>query len=68
MYADKKTGLHKGFGFVSFQSVVSAQIAIQYMNGFQIANKRLKVEEKQYHKKEKKYHLSHLLMIRKKQK
>ena len=36
------------------------------MNGFQIANKRLKVEEKRYHKKEKKLPLFYSFMFRKK--
>lgn len=33
-------------GFVSYDSPVSAQLAIQQMNGFQIGMKRLKVQLK----------------------
>jgi RNA recognition motif-containing protein len=33
-------------GFVSYDSVASAETAIQVMNGFQIGNKRLKVQHK----------------------
>jgi CUG-BP- and ETR3-like factor len=33
-------------GFVSYDSVVSAESAIEQMNGFQIGNKRLKVQHK----------------------
>jgi len=33
-------------GFVSYDSVMSAEAAIEQMNGFQIGNKRLKVQHK----------------------
>lgn len=38
--------LGKCFGFVSFDNTISAQQAIQSMNGFQIGTKRLKVQLK----------------------
>mmetsp|Transcript_1567 Transcript_1567/g.3561 ORF Transcript_1567/g.3561 Transcript_1567/m.3561 type:complete len:649 (-) Transcript_1567:232-2178(-) len=46
VYVDRYTGESKGFGFVSYDSVVSAEVAIEQMNGFQIGNKRLKVQHK----------------------
>jgi len=49
VYADKYTGESKGFGFVSYDSVISAEQAIELMNGFQIGNKRLKVQHKRVH-------------------
>jgi hypothetical protein len=33
-------------GFVSYDSVMAAESAIEQMNGFQIGNKRLKVQHK----------------------
>lgn len=36
-------------GFVSYDSMVSAEQAIEQMNGFQIGNKRLKVQHKRVH-------------------
>jgi RNA recognition motif-containing protein len=36
-------------GFVSYDSVVAAEQAIEQMNGFQIGNKRLKVQHKRVH-------------------
>ena len=33
-------------GFVSYDSVIAAEQAIEQMNGFQIGNKRLKVQHK----------------------
>lgn len=36
-------------GFVSYDSVVAADTAIEQMNGFQIGNKRLKVQHKRVH-------------------
>ena len=36
-------------GFVSYDSVISAESAIEQMNGFQIGNKRLKVQHKRVH-------------------
>jgi len=46
VYVDKFTGESKGFGFVSYDSVTSADAAIEQMNGFQIGTKRLKVQHK----------------------
>jgi len=46
VYVDKKTAESKGFGFVSYDSVSSAEEAINTMNGFQIGSKRLKVQHK----------------------
>ncbi|XP_028967214.1 CUGBP Elav-like family member 2 [Galendromus occidentalis] len=46
VFIDKQTNLSKCFGFVSYASPVSAQAAIQSMNGFQIGAKRLKVQLK----------------------
>ncbi|CAF96701.1 unnamed protein product [Tetraodon nigroviridis] len=42
VFIDKQTNLSKCFGFVSYDNPVSAQAAIQAMNGFQIGMKRLK--------------------------
>lgn len=49
VYVDRYTGESKGFGFVSYDSVISAEGAIEAMNGFQIGNKRLKVQHKRVH-------------------
>ncbi|GAX14499.1 CUG-BP- and ETR3-like factor [Fistulifera solaris] len=49
VFVDKFTGESKGFGFVSYDSVISAETAIEQMNGFQIGNKRLKVQHKRVH-------------------
>ena len=46
VYVDRYTGESKGFGFVSYDSIISAEHAIEQMNGFQIGNKRLKVQHK----------------------
>ncbi|KAL7674473.1 hypothetical protein ACOME3_000752 [Neoechinorhynchus agilis] len=46
VYVDRATNQSKCFGFVSFDNPVSAQAAIQGMNGFQIGMKRLKVQLK----------------------
>jgi len=46
VFIDKQTNLSKCFGFVSYDNSVSAQAAIQAMNGFQIGMKRLKVQLK----------------------
>jgi len=44
---DRSTGLSRGFGFVSFETPESAQLAVASTNGFQLAGgKRLKVEMK----------------------
>jgi CUG-BP- and ETR3-like factor len=49
VYVDRYTGDSKGFGFVSFDDCVSAEAAIAAMNGFQIGQKRLKVQHKRTH-------------------
>jgi len=49
VYVDRYSGESKGFGFVSYDSVISAESAIEQMNGFQIGNKRLKVQHKRVH-------------------
>ncbi|XP_064629019.1 CUGBP Elav-like family member 2 isoform X5 [Lineus longissimus] len=46
VFIDKQTKLSKCFGFVSYDNPLSAQTAIQSMNGFQIGTKRLKVQLK----------------------
>ncbi|UYV80350.1 CELF2 [Cordylochernes scorpioides] len=46
VFVDKHTNLSKCFGFVSYDNPMSAQTAIQHMNGFQIGMKRLKVQLK----------------------
>lgn len=46
VYLDKVTGQSKCFGFVSYNSAAAAQGAITAMNGFQVGNKRLKVQLK----------------------
>lgn len=46
VFVDKSTQQSKCFGFVSYDNPASAQAAIQAMNGFQIGNKRLKVQLK----------------------
>ncbi|RWS14324.1 hypothetical protein B4U79_02541 [Dinothrombium tinctorium] len=51
VFIDKQTNLSKCFGFVSFDNPLSAQAAIQAMNGFQISNKRLKVQLKKVKEK-----------------
>ncbi|KAM0892476.1 hypothetical protein ACQ4PT_025702 [Festuca glaucescens] len=46
VFVDKATGASKCFGFVSYDSPVSAQSAIAMMNGFQLGGKKLKVQLK----------------------
>ncbi|KAI1283234.1 CUGBP Elav-like family member 2 [Halotydeus destructor] len=46
VFIDKQTNLSKCFGFVSYDNPISAQAAIQSMNGYQIGAKRLKVQLK----------------------
>ncbi|GFE55865.1 RNA recognition domain containing protein [Babesia ovis] len=41
--ADRSTGRHKGYAFVSYDSPDSAAQAIQHLNGFTVLGKRLKV-------------------------
>ncbi|KAJ8411258.1 hypothetical protein AAFF_G00172640 [Aldrovandia affinis] len=49
VFVDKQTNLSKCFGFVSYDNAVSAQAAIQAMNGFQIGMKRLKHYKEHLH-------------------
>jgi CUG-BP- and ETR3-like factor len=49
VFVDKVTGESKGFGFVSYSTSTAAEAAIASMNGFQIGNKRLKVQHKRIH-------------------
>lgn len=49
VFVDKHTGESKGFGFISYDSIIAAEQAIDHMNGFQIGNKRLKVQHKRVH-------------------
>jgi len=44
---EKHTGRSRGFGFVSYDNPESAELAIQNLSGYQIGNKRLKVQHKQ---------------------
>lgn len=46
VFVDKKTSDSKGFGFVSYDTLSSANAAIESMNGFNIGSKRLKVQHK----------------------
>ena len=46
VFIDKTTQMSKGFGFVSYDNVPSANNAIEAMNGFVIGTKRLKVQVK----------------------
>ncbi|KAJ1432239.1 hypothetical protein B484DRAFT_313937, partial [Ochromonadaceae sp. CCMP2298] len=46
VFVDKKTSDSKGFGFVSYDMLDSANHAIDAMNGFHIGSKRLKVQRK----------------------
>ncbi|XP_028306890.1 CUGBP Elav-like family member 2 isoform X2 [Gouania willdenowi] len=55
VFIDKQTNLSKCFGFVSYDNAVSAQAAIQAMNGFQIGMKRLKVQLKRSKNESKPY-------------
>jgi nucleolysin TIA-1/TIAR len=43
---DKESGKSKGFGFVNFETSVSASNAVREMNGFSVLGKRLKVKFK----------------------
>ena len=42
---DKDTGISKGFGFVSFDSVQAADAAIAEMNGAMIAGRQIRIEK-----------------------
>lgn len=41
-----ETGRNSGFGFVSYDNIISAHYAIQFMNGYFVNNKYLKVQLK----------------------
>ncbi|KAL6978446.1 RNA-binding protein brn2 [Sarracenia purpurea var. burkii] len=43
VFVDKATGVSKCFGFVSYDSPVAAQSAINTMNGCQLGGKKVKV-------------------------
>ncbi|XAR58491.1 hypothetical protein NMG60_11013899 [Bertholletia excelsa] len=55
VYVDKTTGVSKCFGFVSYDSPLSAQSAISAMNGYQLGGKKLKVQLKRDNKQNKPY-------------
>ncbi|PIN26061.1 RNA-binding protein CUGBP1/BRUNO (RRM superfamily) [Handroanthus impetiginosus] len=55
VFVDKVTGFSKCFGFVSYDSPVAAQSAINMMNGFQLGGKKLKVQLKRDNKQNKPY-------------
>lgn len=46
VYIDKTTGISRCFGFVSYDSTTSALDAIKNLDGMQIENTRLKVQQK----------------------
>ena len=46
VYLDKVTHESRGFGFVSFSTVVEAENAISQMNGHLVEGKHLKVQKK----------------------
>ncbi|XP_064387825.1 CUGBP Elav-like family member 5 isoform X2 [Halichondria panicea] len=46
VFIDKITNQSKCFGFVSYDNAMAAQTAIATMNGFQVRNKKLKVQLK----------------------
>uniref|UniRef100_A0A7N1A1M7 RRM domain-containing protein n=1 Tax=Kalanchoe fedtschenkoi TaxID=63787 RepID=A0A7N1A1M7_KALFE len=46
VFVDKATGVSKCFGFVSYDSLASAQNAISVMNGCELGGKKLKVQLK----------------------
>lgn len=43
---NKQSGLSRGFGFISYELLESAENAIKQMNGFRLGKKKLKVEKK----------------------
>ncbi|KAI3979648.1 hypothetical protein MKX01_013743 [Papaver californicum] len=55
VFVDKATGVSKCFGFVSYDSPVAAQSAINVMNGYQLGGKKLKVQLKRDNKQCKSY-------------
>jgi len=46
VFMDRETNTSRCFGFVSFDTPEAAQVAIAQMNGFQVGQKRLKVQLK----------------------
>uniref|UniRef100_A0A1B6F3I1 RRM domain-containing protein n=1 Tax=Cuerna arida TaxID=1464854 RepID=A0A1B6F3I1_9HEMI len=46
VFMDKETNMSKCFGFVSYDNILSAQVAIQNLNGYHVSGKKLKVEVK----------------------
>ena len=42
---DKETGVSKGFGFVSYDNVQSADAAMASMNGAMIGGKQIRIEK-----------------------
>jgi len=45
MTVDKETGQSKGFGFVSFATVESADAALAQMNGALVGDKQIRIEK-----------------------
>jgi cold-inducible RNA-binding protein len=43
---DRRTGEHKGFGFVTMQNVADAENAVKYLTGYALGSKYLKVSFK----------------------
>ena len=43
---DRRTGEHKGFGFVTMQNVSDAENAVKYLTGYALGSKYLKVSFK----------------------
>mmetsp|Transcript_4750 Transcript_4750/g.6401 ORF Transcript_4750/g.6401 Transcript_4750/m.6401 type:complete len:439 (+) Transcript_4750:444-1760(+) len=50
---ERETGRSRGFGFVTYDNVSSAELAIKKLDGYAIGNKRLKVQHKQRSKNDK---------------
>ena len=42
---DKDTGVSKGFGFISYDNVASANAAMEAMNGAMIAGRQIRIEK-----------------------
>ena len=49
IYVDFPTGKSKGFGFFSYNSLVSSKHSIDNINLFQIGSKRINVRHKRVH-------------------
>jgi len=43
---NRQSGLSRGYGFISYEDSASAERAIEYMDGFRLGKKRLKVQRK----------------------